>query len=208
MRAIDADALKRKAQKVATEAWKMKITGNVETVLNQFIDWIDVAPTIEPDLFNNNILRHPQCTSRTKLGNCDPVGGFCTSVPKEMCDAQEHEKYIDADLISRKAAIEAVETIGFDFSDSDLSAVELEEVCEAIGEVRQEWLQRIKRLPPAQPEIVRCKACRNRGDDDCPMRFIEWVEYDDDGYIEYDDIIHDYTKDDGFCDRAERRTDE
>ena len=157
MRAIDADALKRKAQKVATEAWKMKITGSVETVLNQFIDWIDVAPTIEPDLFNNNILRHPQCTSRTKLGNCDPVGGFCTSVPKEMCDAQEHEKYIDADLISRKAAIEAVETIGFDFSDSDLSAVELEEVCEAIGEVRQEWLQRIKRLPSAQPEPQRKK---------------------------------------------------
>lgn len=48
MRAIDADALKRKAQKVATEAWKMKITGSVETILNQFIDWIDAAPTIEP----------------------------------------------------------------------------------------------------------------------------------------------------------------
>jgi hypothetical protein len=78
-------------------------------------------------------------------------------------------------------------------------------------------------LPSAQPEhtnswcinnwcnnckeIVRCEDCRNRGDDDCPMRFIEWVEYDDDGYIEHDDIIHDYTKDDGFCDRAERRTD-
>ena len=55
---------------------------------------------------------------------------------------------------------------------------------------------------------MRCKDCKNRGDDDCPMRFIEWVEYDDDGYIEHDDIIHDYTKDDGFCDRAERRTDE
>ena len=57
------------------------------------------------------------------------------------------------DLISRKDAIDVVETIGFDFSDSDLSAVELEEVCEAIGEVRQEWLQRIKRLPSAQPNI-------------------------------------------------------
>lgn len=60
----------------------------------------------------------------------------------------------------------------------------------------------------AQAEIALCKDCKNRGDDDCPMRFIEWVEYDDDGYIEYDDIIHDYTKDDGFCDRAERRTNE
>lgn len=54
--------------------------------------------------------------------------------------------------ISRDAAIDAVETIGFDFSDSDLSEVELEEVCEAIGEVRQTWSQRIKRLPPVEPE--------------------------------------------------------
>ena len=57
----------------------------------------------------------------------------------------------DSDLISRQAAIDAVETIGFDFSDSDLSESELEEVCEAIGEVRQIWSQRIKRLPSVEP---------------------------------------------------------
>ena len=49
MRPIDGDALKRKAQKVATEAWKMKIKAEVETVLNQFIDWIDEAPTIQSE---------------------------------------------------------------------------------------------------------------------------------------------------------------
>ena len=49
MRLIDSDALKRKAQKVATEAWKMKLKSPVETVLNQFIDWIDAQPTIEPE---------------------------------------------------------------------------------------------------------------------------------------------------------------
>lgn len=48
MRLIDADALKRRAQKVATDAWKMSLTANVETVLNQFIDWIDQADTEEP----------------------------------------------------------------------------------------------------------------------------------------------------------------
>jgi hypothetical protein len=57
-----------------------------------------------------------------------------------------------SDLISRQAAIDTVETIGFDFSDSDLSEVELEEVCEVVGEVRQTWLQRIKRLPSVEPE--------------------------------------------------------
>ena len=54
MRLIDADALKRKSQKVATVAWKMKIRAYVETVLNQFIDWIDAAPTIEPQRKTGN----------------------------------------------------------------------------------------------------------------------------------------------------------
>lgn len=49
MRFIDADALKRRAQRVATESWKMRLTANVETVLNQFIDWIDQADTAEPE---------------------------------------------------------------------------------------------------------------------------------------------------------------
>lgn len=50
MRLIDADALKRRAQKVATEAWKMKTEAKVETILNQFIDWINEAPTIQTEL--------------------------------------------------------------------------------------------------------------------------------------------------------------
>lgn len=49
MRLIDGDALKRRAQKVATEAWKMKIKAEVETILNQFIDWINEAPTIQTE---------------------------------------------------------------------------------------------------------------------------------------------------------------
>lgn len=47
MRLIDADALKRKAQKVAEEAWKLNIKAKTETILNQFIDWIEDAPTID-----------------------------------------------------------------------------------------------------------------------------------------------------------------
>ena len=49
MRLIDADVLKRRAQKAAIESWKMKIEAKVETVLNQFIDWIDEAPTIQAE---------------------------------------------------------------------------------------------------------------------------------------------------------------
>ena len=68
MRAIDADALKRRAQKVAIESWKMKIETKVETVLNQFIDWIDEASTIQPEpkrgkwiLVTDNNGQHFEC---------------------------------------------------------------------------------------------------------------------------------------------------
>ena len=48
MRLIDADALKRKAQKLSTEAWKTNRVAKVTTILNQFIDWIEGMPTIPP----------------------------------------------------------------------------------------------------------------------------------------------------------------
>jgi len=57
-----------------------------------------------------------------------------------------------SDLISRQEAIDALETIGYDFSDSGLSEIELEEVCEAVGDVRQDMIDRIKQLPSAQSE--------------------------------------------------------
>ena len=46
-RLIDADVLKRHEQKIATQAWKMQVKASVETILNQFIDDIDHAPTVD-----------------------------------------------------------------------------------------------------------------------------------------------------------------
>lgn len=34
----------------------------------------------------NNTDRHPECHMRTALGNCDPIGGFCTSVSESVCE--------------------------------------------------------------------------------------------------------------------------
>lgn len=54
-------------------------------------------------------------------------------------------------------------------------------------------------------DLVRCKNCKNRGTDLCPMYSEEIIEWDDgDGYHDTDFIIHDRTKDEGFCDRGER----
>ena len=35
----------------------------------------------------SNTDRHPKCHMRTALGNCDPIGGFCTSVNESICEA-------------------------------------------------------------------------------------------------------------------------
>lgn len=67
--------------------------------------------------------------------------GYCSECPHNTKD----------DTISRRVAIETLETVGYDFSDSGLSEIELEEVCEAVGDVRQDMINRIKRVPPAQP---------------------------------------------------------
>ena len=44
-RFIDANKLKRRCQKLATEAWKLKIKASAETIMNQFIDFVEEAPT-------------------------------------------------------------------------------------------------------------------------------------------------------------------
>ena len=55
-----------------------------------------------------------------------------------------------------------------------------------------------------QSKVIRCKGCIHRYDDDeCPMRHVEWVEYDDDGYLDTDDVVYDYTEDNGYCNFAE-----
>lgn len=55
-------------------------------------------------------------------------------------------------------------------------------------------------------EIVRCKDCKHRQEDECPMFFEEQIDIDEgDGYHDTDYIYHDYTRDDGYCSWGERR---
>ena len=52
--------------------------------------------------------------------------------------------------------------------------------------------------------VIRCKDCDHRGEDECPMRHVE--SYYHTGWEEWDEIVDDYTTDNGYCDRALRRT--
>ena len=136
--------------------------------------------------------------------------------PAQPERTQERTETHTCDLISRQAAIDAHYEYCNKHPDAGFPVWSLK-ILENLPSAQPDlsgysdklWKAAYERgKAEAHDEIVCCEDCKNRGDDDCPMRFIEWVEYDDDGYIEHDDIIHDYTKDDGFCDRAERRTDE
>ena len=105
------------------------------------------------------------------------------------------------DYISRQAAIDAfglsekTRKYGGDHSGYDTRMLyEIQGVLEC--------------LPSADVvEVVRCKDCQKQHSDECPMYSEEWYEWDDDGYVEKDYVIHDYSSDDGFCDKAERRND-
>lgn len=57
-----------------------------------------------------------------------------------------------------------------------------------------------------QIEIVRCKDCKHRETDDCPMYWAEWIMFENcDGYTDNKSIVHDYTTDDGYCHYGERK---
>lgn len=49
-------------------------------------------------------------------------------------------------------------------------------------------------------EIVKCKNCKHRETKNCLLYFEEFVyDVDEDGYVDCDIIINDYTTDEGFC---------
>lgn len=56
-----------------------------------------------------------------------------------------------------------------------------------------------------QIDLVRCKDCKHRETDECPMYWMEWFSEEGHGDVfEEDYIIHDYTRDDGYCNYGER----
>ena len=71
---------------------------------------------------------------------------------------------------------------------------------------RTEFDQVLMTLPSADAvEVVRCKDCMYRHEDECPMQFEEQFDIDDgDGYYDTNYIVHDFTQDDGYCSWGER----
>lgn len=91
MRLIDADKLKRKCQKVATEAWKMKIKASAEVIMNQFIDFIDEADTVDivPVRCKDclHFCKHDESVGFCKWSHClKRTNGYCDDAERKDGD--------------------------------------------------------------------------------------------------------------------------
>lgn len=89
------------------------------------------------------------------------------------------------DLISKQVAIDSIENIGH--------IATLPDGDSALRKSAVDYV--LRNLPPAQPEIIRCKDCKHRDPEDkkcdCGMQWCVFPKRDDD-----------------FCSYAERKTDE
>ena len=61
-----------------------------------------------------------------------------------------------------------------------------------------------RKLKDLEQSIVRCKECVHRLEYECPMYYVEEIPWDDDGYTEWDYVVHDNTCDEGFCHKGKR----
>lgn len=76
------------------------------------------------------------------------------------------------------------------------------------GHTPADAIKRITDISADVAEVVFCKDCKHRETPCCPMRYIENIDWDDDGYTERDSILHDSTADNAFCSCGERRKDD
>ena len=96
------------------------------------------------------------------------------------------------DLISRQAAIDAIEYIT-----SSMSVCVNTDECHGMKRMQRQAVIELANLPSAQPEIIRCKDCR-------------YYQDNNDGYphINCKWDANETPDADDFCSGAERRTDE
>lgn len=74
----------------------------------------------------------------------------------------------------------------------------------ATCEIKQDFVDMISDFPTVDAvEVVRCRECKHRSTEDCPMYFHS--SYWHEGYEEYVDDDTDHTEDDYFCQEGERK---
>ena len=70
------------------------------------------------------------------------------------CNKTKQQATVSSDLISRQETVKTITSYN--------------------GVVDKSVAKRLLlQMPSAEPEIIHCKDCRNRGEDECPMRHVE-----------------------------------
>ena len=126
---------------------------------------------------------------------------YASAQPEKRTDKRTETHACD--LISRQAAIEIIKNYcenGCDYAEDNW--------CPSCQ--REKFVELLKALPSAQPEIIRCKDCRHRIVND---HYGEKGYLNIKGYCELDtgdpfELGRNAENDDWFCADAERRTDE
>ena len=89
------EAIERLKQNKAAAEFYAGMVQNTNAIENELKDIEAIDMAIEALLSANvvhgdgrdNMKRYPNCQMRTSLGNCDAIGGFCTSINAPICDA-------------------------------------------------------------------------------------------------------------------------
>lgn len=152
--------------------------GDVRSIVDHVMD----LPSAQPEITDEQAIEHLQST------------GWMQNHDREMYESGLREQLADAsgsydslipceDTISRRAAIDSFpeDALAWDISD---------------GYIAPHYVRKIlEKLPPAEPEIIRCKDCR-------------WWERESicEGHCLEIDLHH--VDEDHYCSFAERRTNE
>ena len=91
---ISRKALRRKVQKVAVEAWKLKMTASVETVMNQFLDFLEQAPSV-PAVPLDKLCEWLERYATMDCDGCREAFGSCEDEENQevsVCNSRERWK--------------------------------------------------------------------------------------------------------------------
>lgn len=126
--------IRLKQNKVAAEFYA-GITPSNQEVENELLDIeaidmaIEAIEALSTEVIQgdgrNNMERYPNCHMRTTLGNCDAIGGFCTSINSPICDAFHKVSRLQGDSISRSDAKDKAKEIIYSIlDDTDYNDIE------------------------------------------------------------------------------------
>jgi hypothetical protein len=134
------------------------------------------------------------------------IDAICNACGKIDCDKMDKceklqlspanisETPNSSDVISRQAAIDAIE-FGITYARAfNKETGEVKELFQESNDELRKAVERIKQLPPIQPDIVRCKDCKHR-----------YVDGDNVRYNACELNHNNVQSDDWFCADGERR---